>query len=510
MNQLNQTLQTPKELEELRKKQQRMDTVPLQFLPPDKDAPEPSAFAGRVMVMLFVALIAGGVTAGLRSNPPDWHPLLEPYVEFVEDERGLQFISPVVLADQNYWDWQNYDPYLQTEPRSNRFFQPPNEFDSARWETVRWILGLETFDPGATQWAATLPIPDDQVIVDGGYLDGRIYVPRDLTETQLQLVLVRELTHALQDQHQLLSGDVQIDPERNGRLSDFDEIDESLDGVRMHLVLAEGDADRIARAWWAQMTPEERAEYQEAVGSPLDGVGDPWFGGVEHSVGAPLTEWIVQRDGVEELDRLLALRDALTTDLVVDVLGESDLAAVDALGEMELPPSVEEVGGRLGAFGWFITLAPLVGVDDAFDAVIGYDSDAFAAYENESVRRTAPTRQCARFDVFFDDAAEAQQFFDIVADLGATGEVQADRNSATIDICGRLGDRATQSPTAIFPLAVAAELAVHHLSSGHTNAVARCAAIEQAKTVSLDVSLDGFVNYESFFAASQPFIDACR
>ena len=98
---------TPEELEELRKKQQRMDTVPLKFLPPDENAPQPSKFAERVMATLFAVLIAGGIVVGLRSSAPDWHPLLEPYAEFVEEERGLQFIQPVVLSDQDFWTWQN-------------------------------------------------------------------------------------------------------------------------------------------------------------------------------------------------------------------------------------------------------------------------------------------------------------------------------------------------------------------------------------------------------------------
>lgn len=501
---------TPKELEELRKKQQRMDTVPLKFLPPDENAPQPSKFAERVMATLFAVLIAGGIVVGLRSSAPDWHPLLEPYAEFVEEERGLQFIQPVVLSDQDFWTWQNYNPHLQVEPRQNRFFRPPNEFDSERWTTVRWLLGLETFDPGRAQWAATLPIPEDQVILGGGYFNGRIYIPQDLSETQLQLIIVRQLTHALQDQHQLLSEAVQLDPEDDGRLREVDEIDEASDGLRMHHALATGDADRIARRWWEQMTVEEQAEYRDAVDGTLGEVGDPWFDGVEHSVGAPLVEWIVERDGVDALNTLLAERDALTTDVFVDVLGEHGRATVDARAEIDLPASRQVADGSLGAFGWFISLAPVVGVEDAFDAVSGYDNDAFAAFVNEEVRRTSPNRQCARFDVFFDGATEAQEFFDIISEVGATGEVRADRSSATIDICERLAEQGDQTPAPILPLAVAAELAVHHLRSGETEDVARCAAFAQAKTVTLAESLDGFVGYEPYIDASGPFLDVCR
>ena len=225
---------------------------------------------------------------------------------------------------------------------------------------------------------------------------------------------------------------------------------------------------------------------------------------VSYSVGVPLVLSIIETDGVEELNRLLRSPDVGSTERFVDLLGESDDQGVNALREFDLPEGREQADGDLGALAWFATLAPTIGTDGAFDALVGYDDDAFAIFENAS------GTTCARFQVFFDDAAEAAEFNSLVGGVGIAGSVDAVDSSVTAELCESIGNPDDQRSAVVFPLILANELILNHLLMGESPDVARCAALAQAKTQPVDQSLNDFGGFDAQFVASTPFVNACR
>lgn len=469
------------------------ECVPLIFLEREDDGRPPNKRAGVILGVLMVLLVAAGSIVGAIVGSPDWDPRLAPFIEFVEQERGLQFLQPVSILDV---DIEEYEDSIR--PRG--FFRPQRS--SSLIEAFR-LLGIVDFDPALAEQEA-LREQGEEVFADGLYVvgnPGRIILPQDLPEAALPLIIVNQLTHALQDQHGLLER-IDVTPQTT-------RIDDS-DNRRFLEALIEGDATRIENAYYEQMSPEERAQFVAATESVAAGVRSPFTTSERYTIGAPLTQLIVERDGIDALHDLLRSRgEGGSTELFVDVLG-NDGPSVNAALEIDLPPTVDAADGEFGAFGWFLTLAPHVGVSDAFDAVIGFDADAFAIFDNPEVRRTSALRTCIRSDVFFDSAADATEFAEIVAQIGIEGEVREERQSATVDICERLGQPDAQTPAAIFPLILVNELAVHHLQAGESQEVASCAALTQAKTVDLTDVQNDFTSYDPYFEEAGPFVEACR
>ena len=471
------------------------ETVPSVFLPSNDDRPR-NKLATRIFGGLFVLILVGAIAAGTNARAPEWHPLLAPYVEFVEQERGLEFARQVTLVNTDVEEL--ILPNVRRVRGSDR--------RSPQLDQAYRLLGLENLDPAES--SVNGPIEDvlflrtEEAITDSHYRleTEQIFLRRDLPEEALQLNIVHELTRALQHQHGLVPTDF-------GEIPSFSPLDES-DEQRLYDALVEGDATRIERAYYDQLSPEEQQAYHEASGNLLEGVRDPASESDRYTIGAAFTEWIVEVHGTEVLNEMMRLREHGSTDLFVDVLGDFS-QSVNAVSEADLPTTEEPVEEGFGAFGWFLALAPHVGTADAFDAIIGYDNDAFIVQANSEVQRTSPLRTCIRSEVFFDSAGDASEFAAIVSQLPFQAEVHEDRQSVRVDLCEQLSLVADQTASPVMALIVANELAAHHVGEGHDVEVARCAAIEQAKTVPADISLDGITGYGAYIDNSGAFIDSC-
>lgn len=443
-------------------------------------------------------VVAGGLEAPAflsseRQPPDEWDPMLAPYVDFVEAERGLEFEHPVHLrlADISAVVLEDFESYRAAEaaaaelPDAVAFADPYGE--------AYILLGLAEFDEAEGSDAA-----NDEAIAEnaGGFYspsDLEIVLPDDEDEAALRFTIVHELVHALQDQHGLLVG-----------------YPDSADASQARTALVEGDAERIAQAWFASQSPAEQQEYFDAIGydenTPFVEEGNTYLEStffVSYSIGPPMVEAIIATDGIEALEQMMRARDVGTTERFIDLLGASETSSVDAFAELELPESADFVDGDLGAVAWFAALAPSAGTDQAFDALVGYDDDAFVIYANEQ------GETCGRFGVFFDTADDAAEFLDIaVGSLGVqVGEV--DGRQVVLDVCAPLGDPNEQMPRTLFPLIVVNELALYHLVNGEPEDVARCAAIEQASTISVVEPITSFVGYEVLLDTADQFVARC-
>ena len=430
----------------------------------------PRRFAVVIVTLVAVAIgIAAVVQVNSRST---WDPRLAPYIEFVESERGLKFRSPVAV------ELIDAEDYLT--PSVDLFVDPDVV-------TAYEILGVDSLDPPSVR-----PIPPSYDGLFAAFVQAppRVLLPRGFDEKALSVTIVHELTHALQSQNNVSGFGV------------FN--DSNSDDFRIDRALSEGDATRIEHAYYAQLTPAEQQEYLDAGGPPVAGYRDPSWNSTSYSIGEPLVKALIARDGQEQFDEFVRSRVANSTSLYVDVLGDPT-QTVDASSEIELPGSVSEATGELGANGWFVTLAPLVGTAAAFDAVIGYDADAFVVFD----RPGDPAQQCLRSAVFFDSDDEAVEFATIVATIDVEGEIHQAKPSVTMELCEPLRDPGLQTPSVVLPMVIAQELAAFHLDSGTSSEVARCAAIAQAKTVPHDLDLEDFDGYDDYFSDAAPFVENC-
>lgn len=467
-----------------------------------------AALATSVGVIAAISAIAlggvalsGGLDNGISffgsstSTPDEWDPILEGYISFIEAERGLQFDHPVNLrfADiaaevaADFEEARELDELFANEDGIEGIAVADPYGDAYT------LLGLVDFDADLDSQEST----EASIIENAGaFYDPsveEIVLPEGESIVSLQLTIVHELTHALQHQ--------------NGMLEFFPE---TADSSQARLALIEGDAERIANAWFNQLSTSERQAYLDAIDvgedTAFDDPGNSYLDAtffVSYGLGVPLVLSIIETDGIDELNRLLRSPDVGSTERFVDLLGSSDRQSIDALAEFDPPAGRTEADGDLGALTWFAVLAPAVGTDGAFDALVGYDDDAFAIYED------ADGTVCGRFDVFFDSVDEAAEFATLLDRAGLNNTVDESQSRVSSTVCEPVGNPDDQRIAVVFPLVVANELVLNHLLMGESEAVARCAALAQAKTLRVDEDLNDFAGYDALFVDSVSFVAAC-
>ncbi len=462
-----------------------------------------SFFAVLGVIFAFAGVGAGGLflfgefdsSAGSWASPEppeEWDPVLEPYVEFIEQERGLEFEHPVAVryADISSEVAESLAAIREEEaatesPDSIAFADPYG--DAYR------LLGLvgDSVDPGAD---ADEAIAENAAAFYDPYFQ-EIVLPEGESELAMSFTIVHELVHALQDQHGLLGGF-------------FDSVDSS----QARTALIEGDAERIAHSWFWSLTDSQRDDYFAEIGYDANVSYDESFpGGVtfyetnfflSYDLGPALVETIVATEGTEELDRLLRAKEIGTTERFIDPLGNSNLSMVDAGSLIDTPQDLL-ADGDLGVATWFAALSTLAGPDVALDALIGYDDDAFVVYTNDA------GETCGFFAIFFDDETEAIEFDDVAVGLLNIPGVEVAGTQVTIDICSPIGNPADQHIGIFYPLVVLNEMALFHISEGESVDVARCASLEQASTIRTYDPANTFVPFDEIVAQSEQFVAAC-
>jgi hypothetical protein len=209
---------------------------------------------------------------------------------FVEQERGLPFLEEVdveVLDDDAFLEALYAPSPGEPEPREDR-------------DAERTLVALGLLDEQVDLDEAVTDSLDEGVVGFYDPVDGRLAVRGREVDAFVELVLVHELTHALQDQH--------FDTAR----PELDEADDERGLAFRSLV--EGDAVRVENAW---IEAQPRAVQQELLdlfsgGAPSD--GEPVVEallGFPYEAGPGLVEALLARGGQEALDA--AFREPPTT-----------------------------------------------------------------------------------------------------------------------------------------------------------------------------------------------------
>ena len=357
--------------------------------PPDPAARRRSRNRTLIALGSAVALLIAGLGAASAFRDgreervqAEVAALLPELQAFVEQERGLPFKEDVaveVLEDDAF-----LDALYEEDPDAP---EPPEDRDSERTFNA---LGL--LDPDVDLDEAVGESLDEGVVGFYDPEDGRLAVRGREVDAFVQLVLVHELTHALQDQH--------FDIQRE----DLDELDDEQALVFQSLV--EGDAVRVETAWLQAQPPSVQQELAELFEDGGGGGGEPVVEellGFPYYAGPVMVDALLEQGGQEALDAAFG-RPPSTTEQVAELAAEppTEVAAPEHEGDL-----VDS--GVLGVLGLALTLG-LDPVEEGAD--LGWDGDRYVTYEQGD-------RTCTTADIAADDDAARAELREVLEQWAA-------------------------------------------------------------------------------------------
>jgi hypothetical protein len=337
-----------------------------------------------------VALVVELLGSDGPAHPDEWDGRVADLAAFVEDERGLDFDHPVYV---DFLSAAEYSAQTTEEDVSLA--------DGEREELDRYAGQLRAL--GVASGELDLFTAFNQV-ADGGTLafydptDQRVRVRGTEMTVGLEVTIVHELTHALQDQHFDL--DRLYAPDLDGG------------GAAAFRGLAEGDALRVEDAYVTEeLTTTEQEAYDEEYAGELEGSKEatadvpPFVSatfGAPYALGRPFVEMLVNQDGNDAVDD--AFDEPPTTEEHLfdptSFLADEKPATDVTLGFDDDEEVMDE--STFGATSWYLFLAERIDPKVAFDAARGWDGDAFG-----SVQRDGST--CVRLAFVGEDGDEEDE-----------------------------------------------------------------------------------------------------
>jgi len=342
-----------------------------------------------VIVAAVAATWLPAAAASATNAPASWDPAVERFVRFVEKERGLQFDHPVrvrFLDDAAFR--RRVAAWSGDETAKQR------ELDALEASDV-YALGLasEVIDLGAAQAAS------DETDVLGFYDEETkemVVRGRDLSDTDVRMTVVHELTHALQDQH---FGLRKLERKAGGPGLD---------------ALVEGDADLVAYAYLYSLPKRTQDAYFDAppeVDSaepavPSARILELWDM-YPYDFGYSALQVAMAAHGHAALDALFRDPPASEEQIIDPVALERD----DRPKAVRFPTfaSGDEAKGPAdswGALSWYLLLSSRIPWRDALVAAEGWGGDRYRSF----VRHTdAGDRWCVRLSVTGDSSRDTDE-----------------------------------------------------------------------------------------------------
>ena len=352
------------------------------------------------MVCVVVAALGAraGEAAAEQKAPPEWDPRIAPYVEIVEQARGLGFERPVrvrFLSDAAF------------RKAATAWYDDVTDED-------RELADLETSDLLALGLATEpLDLLEAEQEADaegtyGWYDDEReemVVRGTNVGNVDVRVTIVHELVHALQDQHfdlEMLQSRVRTAGEQF-----------ALDAI------VEGDASRVELEYLWSLPQKEQDAYwaaYEAVDTSAAGEADAapsyplvlaLFSAIDYDLAPVALDVAVASRGRGAIDRLLRSPPRSEESIIDPVaLDEHDSPApveLPAFGVGEAPKGPAD---DWGAFSWYLLLASRIPWHDALDAAEGWGGDRYRSF----VRTTGAGEQgCVRLAVTGDTARDTDQ-----------------------------------------------------------------------------------------------------
>jgi hypothetical protein len=348
----------------------------------------PHAALGTVIAGLLSIGIASALTKSVDDGPdhPDqWDPRVEALATFIEAARGLDFDHPVHV------DFLTPAAYTEETTSDEGALEDEDRAELDRYAGELRALGVATGE--LDLFAVYNQVSDAGTLAFYDPVEQRVKVRGTTMTVGLQVTLVHELTHALQDQH--------FDLERLYA----NELDSSAAAAFRGLI--EGDAVRIEERYVQEaLNAEDQAAYDEEYASEIEQseslTGDvPAFVnatfGVPYLLGQPLAEMLANRGGNDAVDD--AFRNPPDTEehLFDPASFLADEGSDDV--ELDLDDDLDVFDdGPFGSPSWYLLLAERIDPRVAFDATLGWAGDAYAAFERDD-------RVCVRV-AFVGDTSE--------------------------------------------------------------------------------------------------------
>ena len=401
------------------------------------------------------------------EHPDLWDNALAPYVTFVAKTRGLDFVHPV---DVEFLDIEAALNESAEASQAGFDEEVVDYFDD--WSKVNTIIGLT--EPGQNPWTAAAETqsagaaayydPDAEVIV----------LPLGVSGPDLELSIVHELTHALQDQNGLMDADLA----------------HTADQQVMNLALTEGDATVVETAWFNQMSAADQRELQRLWDSYETPRETDYFDAsfaAPYILGEPVVQIMLHRGGLDALD-VAEYEVFMTTEMLIDPLSATP-TPLEAKKRYENSTSPDGattgIAGAIGPLALYQALAPEVGVANAIEAVSGYDTDTFQLWSYEG-------RSCIDLRIWFDDAAEAAQFEALASEtlgagiLGSSGVPKGPSLDYVLCDDAPIGDPANQTVELLHPITLNNYLIAALLADGIDEDEAGCASLQSVLALDAD------------------------
>lgn len=418
------------------------------------------------------------------DHPDEWDERVVDLVAFVEQERGLEFVHPVhveFLTAEEYSELMRVDASEVTDDE---------RADMEEWVALLRALGLHDgeFDPVE----ATNELYDEGTLAVYSFDTQRIHVRGTEVDTELEVTLVHELVHALQDQHFDL-----------GRLATVETAGEAT-ALR---AVVEGDAMLVERRY-IETLPLVDQGHLLGIDPEADGPAEPdadllgdvpeiliaLFAG-PYLLGEPLVTAVEARSGWDGVDIILA--DPPTTE--VELIDPDRLTDGFEAVEVDLPDGADldlNDEGDLGALTLYLVLSARIDPLDAMAAVDRWAGDRYATYDDGG-------RRCVVL-VVAGDGRDGHELLGRAlgewverAPAGSDATVEVDATRVVVRSCDPGStSSATPSETAVGMIDAASLLGLRawiraaSISDGATDGEATCAAEHVIAGVPLEVLVD--------------------
>ena len=373
-----------------------------------------------LLVIGAVAVVTDQFTDDGPGHPDEWDPRVADLAAFVEDERGLDFDHPV------YVDFLTPDEYTEQTTDDEAAVADEERAELDRYAAELRALGVATGE--LDLFDAFNQVSDGGTLAFYDPTDERVRVRGTEMTVGLEVTLVHELTHALQDQS--------FDLERLNETQLDDGASTAFRG------LAEGDAVRVEDAYIDdELTTEEKAtydaEYAEELAQSEEATGDvpPFVSATfsaPYALGQPFVTMLINQDGNDAVDDAFG-EPPFTEEHLFDpasFLADEGSESVE-LGFEDDDELFDE--GPFGATSWYLFLAERIDPKVALNAALGWDGDSFAAVERDGAT-------CVRLAFRGDTEADEDEMADALAEWvdampGGVAEVDEVDGHPVLDAC---------------------------------------------------------------------------
>ena len=353
------------------------------------------------------ALLAAGVLFGTApaahaaavnsttQAPRHWDPRVREFVRFVEKDRNLLFDHPVAVA---FLDDAAFLQALDAGDEPTRQDRADAAHDAARLRAAGMI------GPGVDLLGAQGGIDDTTTT---GFYDPdtkKLYVRgKDLTDTDIRLTVVHELTHALQDQHFDLNRlDAKVRDSGQGFAED---------------ALIEGDATTVENDYFFSLPKREQGAYNnndngagdapapaDATAATADAPVLAAFDAAPYDYGAQLVSFVVDDRGTKAVDALFRTLPR-SEEQVIDPVATHRREKPVAVAAPELAADEQPIGDPdvWGAYSLYMMLAPRIDRATALEAANGWGGDASRAFTR------ADGTECVRVAIKGDTTRDTEE-----------------------------------------------------------------------------------------------------